>query len=110
MSTGRIGLIFVVPGQRETLRVNGIATVNNDPALLEQLAARGKPALRPGRSTGDQLDSCERLTGIISSRWRRTAVHAFDGVAEEDSAISGDRADSRPREAGQQRSAQSPAA
>ena len=45
LSTGRIGLIFVVPGQRETLRVNGTATINNDPALLEQLAARGKPAL-----------------------------------------------------------------
>lgn len=45
LATGRIGLLFVVPGQRETLRVNGAATLNNDPALLEQLSARGKPAL-----------------------------------------------------------------
>ncbi len=45
LSTGRIGLIFVVPGQRETLRVNGTATLNNDPALLAQLSARGRPAL-----------------------------------------------------------------
>jgi PPOX class probable FMN-dependent enzyme len=45
VSTGRIGLIFVVPGQRETLRVNGTATISNDPTLLEQLSARGLPAL-----------------------------------------------------------------
>ncbi len=45
LATGRIGLIFVVPGQRETLRVNGTASLNNDPALLEQLGARGKPSL-----------------------------------------------------------------
>lgn len=45
LATGRIGLIFVVPGQRETLRVNGSASLTNDPALLEQLGARGKPAL-----------------------------------------------------------------
>jgi uncharacterized protein len=45
LATGRIGLIFVVPGQRETLRLNGAATLNNDPVLLDQLSARGKPAL-----------------------------------------------------------------
>jgi uncharacterized protein len=45
LATGRIGLIFIVPGQRETLRVNGTASLNNDPALLEQLGARGKPSL-----------------------------------------------------------------
>lgn len=45
VETGRIGMIFVVPGQRETLRLNGTATVSNDPALLERLAAHDKPAL-----------------------------------------------------------------
>ena len=45
LATGRIGLIFVVPGQRETLRVNGSASLTADPELLEQLGARGKPAL-----------------------------------------------------------------
>lgn len=45
IDTGRIGMIFVVPGQRETLRVNGTATVNNDPVLLGGLAAHDKPAL-----------------------------------------------------------------
>ncbi len=45
IETGRIGMIFVVPGQRETLRVNGTATISNDPALLNQLSAHGKPSL-----------------------------------------------------------------
>jgi uncharacterized protein len=40
-----VGLIFVVPHQRETLRVKGTATLSNDPVLLEKLSAQGKPAL-----------------------------------------------------------------
>lgn len=36
------GLIFMVPGVDETLRVNGQATISNDPELLEQLAFKGK--------------------------------------------------------------------
>jgi PPOX class probable FMN-dependent enzyme len=40
-----IGLIFVVPGVMETLRINGQAEITRDPALLEQLSARHKPAV-----------------------------------------------------------------
>ena len=40
-----VGLIFVVPGVVETLRVNGRAEITRDPALLERLAARNKPAI-----------------------------------------------------------------
>lgn len=40
-----VGLIFVVPGVVETLRVNGRAEITRDPALLERLAARNKPAV-----------------------------------------------------------------
>jgi len=45
LQTGHIGLIFVVPGVRETLRINGRATLSKDPAWLQQLAAGDKPAL-----------------------------------------------------------------
>jgi uncharacterized protein len=38
----RIGLIFFVPGLRETLRVNGRAQVTTDPALLATCVAQGK--------------------------------------------------------------------
>lgn len=45
LSTGRIGLIFMVPGQRETYRVNGTAHLTRDPDLLDRLAVADKPAL-----------------------------------------------------------------
>ena len=44
LATGRAGALFIVPGTTETLRVNGTAELSNDPALLDQLAARNKPA------------------------------------------------------------------
>ena len=37
-----VGLIFFVPGLRETLRVNGRARITSDPALLEPCAVNGK--------------------------------------------------------------------
>jgi PPOX class probable FMN-dependent enzyme len=42
LANPQIGLIFVVPGATETLRVNGRATITRDPALCERMAARGK--------------------------------------------------------------------
>ena len=40
-----IGLIFVVPNQRETLRVKGRATLHNDPETLQSMAVNGSAAL-----------------------------------------------------------------
>ena len=40
-----VGLILLVPGLTETLRINGDAFVTDDPDLLGQLSAGGKPAL-----------------------------------------------------------------
>jgi len=37
-----VGLIFFVPGLRETLRVNGRAQITTDPALLEPCTVGGK--------------------------------------------------------------------
>ncbi|MGH1353032.1 MAG: MSMEG_1061 family FMN-dependent PPOX-type flavoprotein [Methyloligellaceae bacterium] len=45
LETGRVGVIFLVPGITETLRINGTASISKDPALLELLSANGKPAL-----------------------------------------------------------------
>ena len=41
----QIGWLFLLPGTDETLRVSGRAELHAAPELLEQLAARGKPAL-----------------------------------------------------------------
>lgn len=40
----RVGLLFIIPGIGETLRVNGTATISDDPELLESFAVNGKPA------------------------------------------------------------------
>lgn len=45
LRNGEIGLIFLVPNQRETLRVKGSASLHNDPAVLEAMQVNGKPAL-----------------------------------------------------------------
>lgn len=41
----QVGVIFMLPGTPETVRVNGTARLTADPQLLERLAARGKPAV-----------------------------------------------------------------
>src|SRR3712207_974802 len=42
VATGRVGLIFVIPGRDTTLRVNGRACVNAEAELLERLIPVGK--------------------------------------------------------------------
>jgi uncharacterized protein len=43
VATGRVGVIFVVPGRDTTLRVNGRACVTARPELLARLTPVGKP-------------------------------------------------------------------
>src|SRR5216683_4675295 len=43
-----VGIIFLIPGTDETLRVNGIAELTADPALLERLAWHAGPARDAG--------------------------------------------------------------
>jgi PPOX class probable FMN-dependent enzyme len=46
VATGRVGLLFLIPGIDETLRVNGRATLTRDPALVAACAdARRAPKL-----------------------------------------------------------------
>lgn len=39
----RVALLFLIPGQGETLRINGRARISTEPALLERYAMEGKP-------------------------------------------------------------------
>jgi len=50
----QVGMIFLVPGTEETLRVNGRAELTSDPAILKRLSARGQPALLAIRVRVDQ--------------------------------------------------------
>ena len=45
LDTGEVGILFMLPGTDETLRVNGTAELTVDPEILQRLAARGGPAL-----------------------------------------------------------------
>lgn len=51
----QIGLIFLVPGRHETLRVNGRAYITNDPELLESMPVQGK---RPWFAIGVEVEEC----------------------------------------------------
>ena len=42
VQTGRLGMLFMVPGVDETLRVNGGARLSADPALRDRFAAGGR--------------------------------------------------------------------
>ena len=51
----QVGVIFMIPGTPETLRINGRAELTRDPALLDRLAARGRPAVLGIRVRIDQV-------------------------------------------------------
>lgn len=55
LQTGSVGLIFMVPGVEETLRVNGRACIVRDEALLERMSAKGK---RPLLGIGVEVQEC----------------------------------------------------
>jgi uncharacterized protein len=43
VSSGRVGLIFLIPGRDTTLRVNGHAAVTAAPEMLDRITPVGKP-------------------------------------------------------------------
>jgi uncharacterized protein len=43
LASGRVGLLFLIPGLEETLRVNGRAWLTRDPAVLELVSGDVKP-------------------------------------------------------------------
>ena len=51
LANPQVVIIFLVPGTDETFRVNGTATLSDDPDLLVRLSARGAPALLAIRVT-----------------------------------------------------------
>jgi uncharacterized protein len=55
LANPHVGLIFMVPGREDTLRVNGRAWITRDPDLLARLAARGKA---PQTAIGVEVEEC----------------------------------------------------
>jgi PPOX class probable FMN-dependent enzyme len=65
-----VGLIFMIPGTPETLRINGRAELTRDPELLERLAARGRPAVLATRIRIDQCFFHCAKAFIRSNLWK----------------------------------------
>jgi len=55
LANPHVGLIFLVPGREETLRVNGRAWITRDPELLERSAVHGKTPLL---AIGVEVEQC----------------------------------------------------
>jgi PPOX class probable FMN-dependent enzyme len=55
LANPRIGLLFLVPGREETVRINGRAVITRDPSLLERLTAHGKTPLL---AIGVEVEQC----------------------------------------------------
>jgi uncharacterized protein len=65
-----VGLIFLIPGRRETLRVNGRACITRDPDLLDSLVAMGKrPLLAIGVEVEEVYLHCAKAF-IRSGLWQ----------------------------------------
>jgi uncharacterized protein len=53
--TGRIAMMFMIPGFDEVLRLNGLASLDDDPKLLEQFVEFGKMPISVIRITTEEL-------------------------------------------------------
>ena len=81
VDTGRVGLLFVIPGLEETLRVNGRACVTRDPRLLERFAGEGKPpTLAVGVDVEEAFLHCAKAFKR-SALWRPDEWMGADGLA-----------------------------
>lgn len=79
LRNGEVGLIFVVPNQRETLRVKGVATLHNDPAILSKMQVNGKPALL---CTYVEVKECFMHCGKALIRSRLWKPESWDASTE----------------------------
>ncbi|MGH9943861.1 MAG: MSMEG_1061 family FMN-dependent PPOX-type flavoprotein [Pyrinomonadaceae bacterium] len=76
----QIGLIFLIPGKRETLRVSGKAEVVGDSELLGTLAAKGKvPALATAVHVDEAFFHCAKCI-IRSHLWQPEQWPSLEGL------------------------------
>lgn len=81
LSDPRVGLIFLIPGKRETLRVSGRALIVADPDLLARLEAHGKqPALALVVDVERVMFHCSKCM-IRSHMWEPEHWPSLTGMA-----------------------------
>jgi PPOX class probable FMN-dependent enzyme len=76
----RVGLIFLIPGKRETLRIGGSADIVRDQELLESLAAKGKvPSLAIAVHVDEAFFHCSKCM-IRSRLWQPDQWPSLEGL------------------------------
>jgi uncharacterized protein len=76
----QVGLIFLVPGNRETLRVSGDALIVRDPELRKEMSCSGKvPDLALVVSVREAFMHCPKCM-IRSHLWEPALWPSLDGV------------------------------
>jgi PPOX class probable FMN-dependent enzyme len=80
LANPHVGLIFMVPGREETLRVNGQAWITRDPQLLERCATQGKvPLVAIGVAVEQCFLHCPKAF-IRSGLWQHQTWLAADAL------------------------------
>lgn len=81
LANPRVGLLFLVPGRLETLRVNGTARLLTEPALLQAHAVRGRPARAVVEITAKSVYfQCGKAV-VRSGLWQKEKWPSLDGLA-----------------------------
>jgi uncharacterized protein len=81
LANPHVGLIFLVPGRQETLRINGRAWITRDPELLARCVAQGKT---PQLAIGVEVEQCflHCAKAFLRSRlWMQAAWPAPEALA-----------------------------
>jgi PPOX class probable FMN-dependent enzyme len=80
VATGRAGLLFLIPGRDQTLRVNGRACVTADPDVLAAAGAVGKPPTTAIVVAADEVYAHCPKAFIRSRLWDPEAWAPLDGL------------------------------
>ena len=76
----RVGLIFLIPGKRETLRVSGTARIVTDQSLRDSMAIKGKsPALALVVEVEEAFFHCAKCM-VRSALWEPGKWPSLDGL------------------------------
>jgi predicted pyridoxine 5'-phosphate oxidase superfamily flavin-nucleotide-binding protein len=80
--TGRAGLLFIIPGMSETLRVNGRACLTRDPEILSRhVVQEGRtPDVAVGVETEEAFLHCAKAF-IRSSLWQPETWPSLEDLA-----------------------------
>jgi uncharacterized protein len=80
IATGSAGLLFVIPGRDQTLRVNGRACVTADPEVLAAAGAVGKPPRTAIVVAADEVYAHCPKAFVRSRLWNPDAWPSLDDV------------------------------